>query len=231
MARVARRRRRRRVAYVNAMLALSALLLLLLLLPCARTTEMLLPEPAVRLTFVSQSAGPVIDTLSTPGTEDNQFGFEGGRAIKQGGRYYYFAAEMFAQPLDANMRVALWSAAAPDGPWRRERTIQQSNQSYPLLSFTQQCNQPYCTWKGAVRNRFVMQTVYDCDASDLLASPWAPFPIFCEAENAWHVLFVSYMCDGTWFVAVGVSDPGACHFVCYVCRGRHWQSLNAASGV
>lgn len=64
-----------------------------------------------------------------------------------------------------------------------------------------------------MRNRFVMQMVYDCDASDLLASPWAPFPIFCEAEDAWHVLFVSYMCDGTWFVAVGVSGPGACHFV------------------
>ena len=147
----------------------------------------------------------MIDTLTTPGTEDNAFGFEGGRAIKQNGRYYYFAAEMFAQPLDANMRVALWSAGSAEGPWRREGTIQQSNQSYPLVSFTQQCNQPYCAWKGAVRNRFVMQMVYDCDPNDLLASPWAPFPIFCEAENVWHVLYVSYMCDGTWFVAVGVS--------------------------
>jgi hypothetical protein len=171
---------------------------------CA-SEELQQSEPAVRLAFVSQSTEPVIDTLSTPGTEDNQFGFEGGRAIKQDGRYYYFAAEMFAQPLDANMRVALWSADAPDGPWRRERTIQQSNQSYPLLSFTQQCNQPYCAWKGAVRNRFVMQMVYDCDNSDLLASPWAPFPVYCDVEDVWHVLYVSYMCDGTWFVAVGVS--------------------------
>ena len=165
---------------------------------------LLLPEPALRLTFVSQPAAPIIDTLATPGTQDNLFGFEGGRAIKQGGRYYYFAAEMFAQPLDANMRIALWSSAAPEGPWRRERTIQQSNQTYPLLSFTQQCDQPYCTWKGARRDRFVMQMVYDCDPDDLLASPWAPFPIFDEADNAWHVLFVSYMCDGTWFVAVGL---------------------------
>ena len=43
--------------------------------------------------------------------------------MKQGGRYYYFAAEMFAQPLDANMRVALWSAATPEGPWRRALAI------------------------------------------------------------------------------------------------------------
>ena len=50
-----------------------------------------------------------------------------------------------------------------------------------------------------------MQMVYDCDNSDLLASPWAPFPVYCDVEDVWHVLYVSYMCDGTWFVAVGVS--------------------------
>eukprot|EP01046_Picozoa_sp_COSAG06_P072563 COSAG06_NODE_21288_length_762_cov_1.476621_1_plen_136_part_01 len=44
---------------------------------------LLLPEPALRLTFVSQPAAPIIDTLATPGTQDNLFGFEGGRAIKQ----------------------------------------------------------------------------------------------------------------------------------------------------
>ena len=59
--------------------------------------------PHLSLSFVSQSAEPVIDTLATPGTQDVQFGFEGGRALKEGGRYYYFAAEMFAMPLDANV--------------------------------------------------------------------------------------------------------------------------------
>ena len=160
-------------------------------------------QQRLSLTFVSQSTQPVIDTLASPGTEDNQFGFEGGRVVKEGGRYYYFAAEMFAQPLDANMRVSVWSASKPMGPWLRERTIQQSNQSYPLVQFTQQCNQPYCAWKGAMRNRFVMQMQYSCDPDDLLAAPWAPFPIFNEQENVWHVLYVSYTCDGTWFVAVG----------------------------
>eukprot|EP01052_Picozoa_sp_SAG31_P083677 SAG31_NODE_43870_length_265_cov_0.626506_1_plen_36_part_10 len=32
------------------------------------------------------------------------FGFEGGRAIKIDGKYYLFTAEMYAMPLDANMR-------------------------------------------------------------------------------------------------------------------------------
>ena len=37
---------------------------------------------------------------------------------------------------------------------------------------------------------------YDCAPNDLLASPWAPFPVYDEQQQAWHVLFVSYMCDG-----------------------------------
>lgn len=48
-----------------------------------------------------------------------------------------------------------------------------------------------------------MQLEYECDPSDLLASPWAPFPIFDATEDRWHVLFVSYMCDATWMVSAG----------------------------
>ena len=40
-------------------------------------------------------------------------------------------------------------------------------------------------------------------AVDLLASPWAPFPVYDQHTSHWHVLYVSYTCDGTWFVAVG----------------------------
>jgi hypothetical protein len=127
-------------------------------LTCCRREGPPTPSPAngsrLSLTFVSQSDQPVIDTLEQP---NNLFGFEGGRAVKQDGRYWLFTAEMFAMPLDAAMRVALWSAPTASGPWARKSTIQQSNQSYPLRKFTQQCNQPYCTWKGAVRDRFVMQ--------------------------------------------------------------------------
>lgn len=39
---------------------------------------------------------------------------------------------------------------------------------------------------------------YDCQPDDLLASPWAPFPVYDQGSDHWHVLYVSYTCDGTW---------------------------------
>lgn len=159
--------------------------------------------PAPHLHFVHQERQPVLDSRATPGTEDNMFGFEGGRVIKENGAYYYFTAEMFRFPVDANMRVALWRASRMSGPWRRLSTIQQSNQSFPQVLFTQQCNQAYCPWQGATASRFRMRIEYACDPDDLLASPWAPFPLFDEAEDRWHVLYVGYMCDGTWMVSAG----------------------------
>merc|ERR1719353_948328 len=92
------------------------------------------------LHFLHQEKQAVLDARSTPGTEDNMFGFEGGRVIKENGMYYYFTAELFRFPVDANMRIALWRAPHVQGPWKRMSTIQQSNQSYPQVSFTQQCN-------------------------------------------------------------------------------------------
>lgn len=155
------------------------------------------------LHFLDQEMRPVLDTRATPGTEDNMFGFEGGRVIKENGVYYYFTAEMFRFPVDANMRVALWRATHLTGPWQRLSTIQQSNQSYPQVLFTQQCNQPYCTWQNASSSKFRMQIEYECNPSDLLGAPWAPFPVFDSSENYWHVLYVGYMCDGTWMVSAG----------------------------
>jgi len=153
--------------------------------------------------FLYEETKPVLDARATPGTEDNMFGFEGGRVIKEGGKYYYFTAELFRFPVDANMRIALWRADQMSGPWHRIRTIQQSNQSYPQAVFKQQCNQGYCAWQNASRERFRMYIEYVCDPNDLLGSPWAPFPIFDEVDNRWHVLYVSYMCDGTWMVSAG----------------------------
>jgi hypothetical protein len=115
------------------------------------------------LAFVSQSEQPVIDTLEQP---DNLFGFEGGRALKQDGKYWLFTAEMFAMPLDAAMRVALWSAPSASGPWARESTIQQSNQSYTLRKFTQQCNQPYCSTTALPDPRYC-----NCELGYIMRSP------------------------------------------------------------
>lgn len=51
------------------------------------------------------------------------------------------------------------------------------------VSFQQQCNQPYCKWQNATADRFRMLVEYQCDTSDLLGSPWAPFPLFDRAED------------------------------------------------
>ena len=159
--------------------------------------------PAPVLRFLHQEQVPVIDVRATPGTQDNVFGFEGGQVVKENGTYWYFAAEMFQFPVDAKMRVAIWHASDIAGPWQRGSTIQASNQSYAQVGFVQQCNQDYCTWKNAVPDRFRMTIEYACNPEDLLGSPWAPSPVFDAAEDRWHVLYVSYMCDGTWMVSAG----------------------------
>ncbi len=72
------------------------------------------------------------------------------------GTYWLFTAEMFRAPVDANMRCAIWKSlnqtctghrCSGIRSWHRERTIVQSNQSFPLLSFDQQCNEDWCPWK------------------------------------------------------------------------------------
>jgi len=45
-----------------------------------------------------------------------------------------------------------------------------------------------------------------CSADNFEASPWAPFPIYDHKEGFWHVLWVSYGCDLSWVVRVGVAN-------------------------
>ena len=167
----------------------------------ARGLEAAAPGPVFQV--LQQASSPVIDARATPGTQDNAFGFEGGQVVKEGGAYWYFAAEMYAYPVDAKMRVALWHAPDPAGPWQRVSTIVQSSQAYGVTRFAQQCNDDYCSWKGARPERLRMRLEYACDPADLRASPWAPMPAFDPAEDRWHVLYVGFVCDGTSFVAVG----------------------------
>lgn len=159
--------------------------------------------------LVSQSPEPVIELHHTLGTADNSYGFEGGKAVKDdNGTYWIFTAEMQREPINSAMRVAIWRSADNNaaGKWVRHGTIAESNQTYPLIYFAQQCNAPYCQWKNASKTALNYWAVYQCDPNDLLASPWAPVPVFDEGDNHWHVLFVSYQCDFTTLVRCGTGN-------------------------
>ena len=151
-----------------------------------------------QLRFISQLSQPVIDTRSSPGTEDVAFGFEGGRVLEMDGALWLFTAELARAPVDAFMRVAIWTAQTAAGPWRRVGTIAESNQSFPLTTYWQASGNQTTSSKLTLSD-------YRCDPADLRASPWAPMPIFDEAENCWHVLYVGYDCDFSepWLASVG----------------------------
>jgi hypothetical protein len=74
------------------------------------------------LEWVSEE--PVL-TEGDPGTEENKYGFEGGRALKYNGEYHLFTTEMYDNPLWTKTRLAHWKS--PDGyTWERQSTVFQS---------------------------------------------------------------------------------------------------------
>lgn len=159
--------------------------------------------------LVSQSPEPVVELHRTLGTADIAYGFEGGKAVKDhNGTYWIFTAEMQREPINSAMRVAIWRSVDnnPAGKWVRHGTIAESNQTYPMIYFSQQCNQPWCEWKNASKTALSYYAVYKCDPNDLLASPWAPVPVFDDGDDHWHVLFVSYQCDFTTLVRCGTGN-------------------------
>lgn len=159
--------------------------------------------------FLDQLPSPVIEVGRTPGTEDVRFGFEGGKVVQDRyGVYWLFTAEMFRVPVMGSMRVALWKTTGTSmaGPWVRHSTIAESNQSFPLVWFAKRCNDPWCPWQGAVPEKHEVSATYQCNTSDLLASPWAPIPVFDAKDDHWHVLFVGYTCDFSQLVMAGAGN-------------------------
>jgi hypothetical protein len=59
----------------------------------------------LRLEIIEVYEFPVIKE-GDPGTEDNKYGFEGGRVIKYKGNYHLFTAERFGDPQLVKMRLA-----------------------------------------------------------------------------------------------------------------------------
>jgi hypothetical protein len=83
------------------------------------------PSLGQELIVTQQVIHPVL-TIRSSGAEGNKYGFEGGRVIKQDGRYHLFTSEMVGDPHWVRMRLAYWSS--PDGrKWTRIATIRESS--------------------------------------------------------------------------------------------------------
>lgn len=79
-------------------------------------------EPVFEI--VGGGVEPVI-TRGDPGTLDNNYGFEGGCAIRYNGEYHLFTTEMIGNPLWTDTRLAHWRS--PDGNhWERIGTLFES---------------------------------------------------------------------------------------------------------
>jgi len=87
----------------------------------------LLPEERI-FEVCGGREGPVIKK-GDPGTEDNKYGFEGGRAFKYKGEYHMMTAERFGDPIVIKMRLAHWKS--PDGiSWERLSTLYESSGNF-----------------------------------------------------------------------------------------------------
>jgi len=83
-------------------------------------------EPAFAL--VEQCPSPVIGRTS-PGAEDNEYGFEGGRVIKVEGIYHLVTTEMLAGAMWVKTRIAHWTSSDRIH-WKRVSTLYESSGDY-----------------------------------------------------------------------------------------------------
>jgi hypothetical protein len=85
-------------------------------------------ETPFSLEVVAMHEGPVIDQ-GDPGTHDNKYGFEGGRAFKYKGNYHLFTAERFGDPKIVKMRLGHWKSSN-GADWQRVSTLFESSGNF-----------------------------------------------------------------------------------------------------
>lgn len=69
---------------------------------------------------------PPVIKMGDPGTENNKYGFEGGRALKLNNVYHIFVTEMWGEPFMCKTRLAHWKSK--DGiSWLRAATLFESS--------------------------------------------------------------------------------------------------------
>jgi hypothetical protein len=77
------------------------------------------------LTITDQHPTPLL-TRGSPGTEDNKYGFEGGRVVRVGATYHLFISEMTGDPKWAKTKLAHWTSS--DGfTFERKSTLYESS--------------------------------------------------------------------------------------------------------
>lgn len=81
--------------------------------------------PTIILNIEETYPGPLI-ARGYPGTQDNKYGFEGGRVLYHENAFHLFTAERFDDPEIVKMRLAHWQSA--DGlRWERVSTLFESS--------------------------------------------------------------------------------------------------------
>lgn len=79
----------------------------------------------LKLVVTRQLDEPIL-TVSSPGAEDNKYGFEGGRVIKLDRTYHLFTSEMIGDPHWVKMRLAHWTSRDRIH-WKRGATLFESS--------------------------------------------------------------------------------------------------------
>src|SRR5258706_3560188 len=105
--------------------AMKRLLLLFALLSCSCTRA----DPnSLSFSIVQQYPLPLI-SRSSPGAQDNKYGFEGGRVVLLDGIYHLFISEMNANPKWTKTRLAHWTSS--DGlNFTRQSTLFESSGNF-----------------------------------------------------------------------------------------------------
>lgn len=89
------------------------------------------PAPLARAAFefVAAPPAPVIGA-DHPDLAGNQFGFEGGSVVREGGMFHLFTAEMAGEPFWVKMRLARWTSSDAR-QWHRAGTLYETSGAMP----------------------------------------------------------------------------------------------------
>ena len=78
--------------------------------------------PRARAPALTAGSAVLVIGRDHPGSKDNQFGYEGGSALRVDGLYHLFLSEMYAPPLWDGMRFGHWTSADRIH-WTRASTV------------------------------------------------------------------------------------------------------------
>jgi len=115
-----------------------------------------------------KSIGPIsIINQSTPGSEGNLHGLEGGKVVAVNGDFHVFTAATFGLPYGLAMRLEHW-ISHDRIHWTRRPTLSNST--------------------SAAAGR--------CKKGDPRSAIWEPIPVYDTQDQRWLIYYTAYMCRG-----------------------------------